>query len=77
MTRLIKGARVEKRDVSKYTHVDTGTAGKPQKQTAKMKEGATRVQSGGVTDHPVQGSPSRSKVRMKKVRVTGGHTSSY
>ena len=76
MSRLAK-TRASKADVSKYTKMDTGTAGAPQKQTSKMGEGKTRVQSGSVASHPVKGTgtPSHANSRMKKVRVTGSHTS--
>ena len=66
--------RAQRRDVSKYMSgaMDTGTAGKPQAHSSKMKEGQVRVESGGVASHAVKGTsvPGRSKVRMKKVRVT-------
>lgn len=76
MARIAK-TRVLKADVSKYQKMDTGTAGAPQKQSSKMPEGKTRVQSGSVSSHPVKGTgkPSHGNAKMKKVRVTGGHTS--
>jgi len=73
MPRLTK-VRAQTKDVRKYMSgaVDTGTMGKPQSRTTKMKEGQTRVQSGGVASHPVKGTgtPSRGKTVMKKVRMT-------
>ena len=73
----LNDVRAQKRDVRKYLSgaVDTGTAGKPQSRSAKMKEGQVRVESGGVSSHPVKGtgSPSRGKTVMKKVRMTSSH----
>src|SRR6185503_11571763 len=73
MARL-NDVRAQKKDVRKYMSgaVDTGTAGKPQARSSKLKEGAVRVESGGVSSHPVKGSgtPIRGKTLMKKVRVT-------
>lgn len=78
MVRLAK-SRALKADVSKYSKVDTGTEGAPQKQSSKMPEGKTRVSSGSVTSHPVKGTgtPSHAKSKMKKVRVTSSKTSNY
>jgi len=76
MARL-NDVRAQKRDVRKYMSgaVDTGTAGKPQVKSTKLKDGVVRVEAGGVNSHPVKGSgtPSRGKTVMKKVRVTSGH----
>ena len=73
----LNDVRAQKRDVRKYLSgaIDTGTAGKPQSRSAKMKEGHVRVESGGVSSHPVKGtgSPSRGKTVMKKVRMTSSH----
>ena len=70
----LNNVRAQRRDVSKYMsgRVDTGTAGKPQARSSKLKEGQVRVESGGVSSHAVKGtgSPSRGKTVMKKVRVT-------
>lgn len=77
MARL-NDVRAQKKDVRKYMSgsVDTGTMGKPQARSSKLKEGTVRVQSGGVTSHPVKGSgtPTRGKTVMKKVRVTSKNT---
>lgn len=74
MSRLA-GARAVKGDVSKYQKMDTGTAGAPQKQSSKVAD--TRVKSGGVSSSAVKGtgSPSHSKMRMKKNRMTSESTS--
>jgi len=73
MARL-NDVRAQRKDVRKYmgSSVDTGTAGKPQSRSAKLKEGQVRVESGGVSSHPVKGTgtPSRGKTVMKNVRVT-------
>ena len=70
----LSDVRAQKKDVRKYTSggVDTGTMGKPQSRTSKLKEGMVRVQSGGVSSHPVKGTgtPSRGKTIMKRNRVT-------
>ena len=70
----LNDVRAQKRDVRKYMSgaVDTGTAGKPQARSSKLKEGVVRVESGGVSSHAVKGTgtPTRGKTLMKKVRVT-------
>ena len=77
MSRLSE-ARAQKKDVRKYMGgaVDTGTMGKPQSRTSKLKDGVVRVESGGVSSHPPKGTgtPSRGKTLMKKVRVTSRNT---
>ncbi len=74
----IKDVRAQKADVRKYMGgaVDTGTMGKPQSHSAKLKEGVVRVQSGGVSSHPVKGTgtPTRGKTVLKKGRVTSKNT---
>lgn len=57
--------RVMHSDVGRYKKVDTGTANKPVKKSALMTD--TRVKSGGVTSHPIQGTKHSNKIRGTRV----------
>ncbi len=63
MSRLAK-TRGLKADVSKYRHLDTGTAKPPRKKSSKLPD--TRISSGGVTDSSGNGRSKDSVVRNKR-----------